>query len=80
MTVKLTKEKECWENLVILRSDLMSKDQDESTQYITKEEVQELIDKAIDNHNKTATLISSILGGILLTFYCHGVLSLVGRV
>ena len=30
--------------------------------------------------NKTATIISAILGGILLTFYSHGVLSLVGRV
>ncbi len=48
--------------------------------HITKEECQKLIDKAIDKHNKTATLISAILGVILLTFYCHGVLSLVGRV
>ena len=48
--------------------------------YITKEECQKLIDNAIDKHNKTATLISAILGAILLTFYCHGVLSLVGRV
>ena len=47
--------------------------------HITKEECQKLIDKAIDKHNKTATLISAILGAILLTFYCHGVLSLVGR-
>ena len=38
------------------------------------------IDKAIDKHNKTATVISAILGGILLAFYSHGVLSLVGRV
>ena len=49
-----------------------------------KEEVQAMIDqsvaKAIDNHNKTATIISAILGGILLAFYSHGVLSLVGRV
>ena len=48
--------------------------------HITKEECQEMIDKAIDKHNKTATVISAILGGILLAFYCHGVLSLVGRV
>tara|TARA_Y100000589_G_scaffold313278_1_gene334488 strand:+ start:659 stop:829 length:171 start_codon:yes stop_codon:yes gene_type:complete len=48
--------------------------------YITKKECQEMIDKAIDKHNKTATVISAILGGILLAFYSHGVLSLVGRV
>ena len=48
--------------------------------HVTREECQEMIDKAIDKHNKTATIISAILGGILLAFYCHGVLSLVGRV
>ena len=47
--------------------------------YITKEECQKLIDKAIDKHNKTATIISATLGIILLAFYSHGVLSLVGR-
>ena len=40
--------------------------------YVTKKECQEMIDKAIDKHNKTATVISAILGGILLAFYCHG--------
>ena len=48
--------------------------------YITKEECHKLIDKAIDKHNKTATIISAILGGILLGFYSHGVLALVGRI
>ena len=48
--------------------------------FITKKECQEMIDKAIDKHNKTATIISAILGIILLAFYSHGVLSLVGRV
>jgi len=48
--------------------------------YITKQQCQEMIDKAIDKHNKTATVISAILGVILLAFYSHGVLSLVGRV
>ena len=47
--------------------------------HITQKECQEMIDKAIDKHNKTATIISAILGAILLTFDCHGVLSLVGR-
>ena len=47
--------------------------------YITEKQCQEMIDKAIDKHNKTATVISAILGSILLAFYSHGVLSLVGR-
>ena len=48
--------------------------------FVSKKECQEMIDKAIDKHNKTAAVISAILGGILLIFYSHGVLSLVGRV
>jgi len=55
-------------------------DEIKPTHPITKEECQEMIDKAIDRHNKTATIISAILGSILLAFYSHGVLSLVGRV
>ena len=47
--------------------------------YITEKQCQEMIDKAIDKHNKTATIISACLGGILLAFYSHGVLALVGR-
>ncbi len=55
-------------------------DEIKPTHPITKEECQAMIDKAIDRHNKTATIISAILGSILLAFYSHGVLSLVGRV
>jgi|TARA_R100001460_G_scaffold56750_1_gene96457 hypothetical protein len=54
-------------------------DEIKPTHPITKEECQKMIDKAIDRHNKTATVISAILGSILLAFYSHGVLSLVGR-
>ena len=43
-----------------------------------KTDVQAMIDKAIDQHNKTATLISACLGSVLLGFYAHGVLVLVG--
>ena len=45
---------------------------------ITKEEVQKMIDKAIDNHNKTATVISACIGSVLLFFYAHGVLKIIG--
>jgi hypothetical protein len=46
---------------------------------ITKKECQEMIDKAIDKHNKTATIISATLGSILLLFYAHGVISIIDK-
>jgi len=50
---------------------------------MTTEEIQKMIDdsiaKAIDHHNKTASLISFIIGSILLFFYAHGVIALVYR-
>ena len=47
--------------------------------YVSKEECQEMIDKAIDKHNKTATIISAILGSIVLGFYSHGLFALVDK-
>ena len=51
---------------------------------MTPEEVQEMIDqsvaKAIDRHNKTATIISATIGSVLLFFYAHGVLAVVDKV
>jgi hypothetical protein len=48
------------------------------------EEVQRMIDesvaKAIDNHNKTATIISASIGSVLLFFYAHGLLAVVDKV
>tara|TARA_B100002019_G_scaffold196251_1_gene169959 strand:+ start:1622 stop:1855 length:234 start_codon:yes stop_codon:yes gene_type:complete len=43
-------------------------------------EIQQMIDAAIDKHNKTATIISMAIGGVLLFFYAHGVLEVVNRV
>lgn len=51
---------------------------------MTPDEIQEMIDqsiaKAIDKHNKTASIISFILGSILLFFYAHGLLTIVENV
>ena len=51
---------------------------------MTPEEVQLMIDqsveKAIDKHNKTATIISAAIGSVLLFFYAHGVLAVVDKV
>lgn len=50
---------------------------------MTPEEVQEMINqsiaKAIDKHNKTASLISFAIGSVLLFFYAHGVLAIVEK-
>ena len=47
--------------------------------YVSKEECQKMIDKAIDKHNKTATIISAILGSIVLGFYSHGLFTIVNK-
>lgn len=44
---------------------------------MTEKEIQALIDRAITKHNKNATIISSIIGSILLFFYAHGVVAIV---
>jgi len=49
-------------------------------EFISRSEVREMIDKAIDNHNKTATMISSVIGSVLLFFYAHGVIAIIDRV
>ena len=49
-----------------------------------KDEIQEMINqsiaKAMDKHNKTASLISACVGVVLLGFYAHGLLAVVDRV
>ena len=51
---------------------------------MSEDEVQAMIDesiaKAIDKHNKTATMISAAIGSTLLFFYAHGVIALVDKV
>lgn len=46
---------------------------------MNEKEVQALIDKAIDKHNKTATVISACIGSVLLFFYAHGVIAIVDK-
>jgi hypothetical protein len=50
---------------------------------MSEEEVQAMIDesiaKAIDKHNKTATIISAAIGSVLLFFYAHGVIAMIDR-
>ena len=46
-------------------------------QYITIEECDEMIAKAIDKHNKTASLISACIGSFLLFFYADGLIRMI---
>ena len=45
-----------------------------------KEEVQQLIDKAMTRHNIKSILISAALGFTLLGFYAHGLLTIIGKI
>ena len=43
-----------------------------SNDYLSKEEVNEMIESAIRRHNRRSTIISSILGWILIGGYSFG--------
>ena len=47
---------------------------------VNKAEVKEMIDSAIEQHNKNATLISMASGCSLLGFYADGLLRVVEKV
>lgn len=49
-------------------------------EYISRSEVQYMIDEAIDKHNKSATMISAAIGSVLLFFYAHGVIAIIDRI
>jgi len=46
--------------------------------YITKEEVQEMIDDAIRRHNRNASIISMCVGWVVLALFAEGLLRLIG--
>jgi hypothetical protein len=48
------------------------------TDYITKEEVQEMIDDAIRRHNRNASIISFCVGWVVLGLFSEGLLRLIG--
>ncbi len=47
---------------------------------VNKAEVKEMIDAAIDQHNRNATLISMAIGFSLLGFYADGLLRVVEKI
>jgi len=46
--------------------------------YVTKEEVQEMIDDAIRKHNRNASIISMCVGWVVLALFAEGLLRLIG--
>ena len=46
--------------------------------YVTKEQCQEMIDDAIRKHNRNASIISVIVGWIVLALFAEGLLRLIG--
>ena len=48
-----------------------------SEQYISKDDAQEMIEKALRRHNRRSTIISSILGWILIGGYSFGLFHVV---
>ena len=46
--------------------------------YVTRTEVQEMIDAAIRRHNRNASIISMCVGWVVLALFAEGLLRLVG--
>ena len=45
---------------------------------VTKEEVKEMIDDAIRQHNRNASIISMCVGWVVLSLFAEGLLRLIG--
>lgn len=46
--------------------------------YLTRSEVQEMIDAAIRRHNRNASIISMCVGWVVLALFAEGLLRLIG--
>ena len=47
-------------------------------EYVTKDEVQEMIDDDIRKHNRNASIISFCVGWVVLALFAEGLLRLIG--
>ena len=50
----------------------------EQEEFITRTEVQEMIDAAIRQHNRNASIISMCVGWVVLALFAEGLLRLIG--
>ena len=46
--------------------------------YVTRSEVQDMIDAAIRRHNRNASIISMCVGWVVLALFAEGLLRLIG--
>ncbi len=51
-----------------------------TSEYISKKEVKEMIEEALRRHNRRSTIISSVLGWILIGGYSFGLFQAVQNV
>mgnify|MGYP001197700579 CR=1 FL=1 len=51
-----------------------------NTEYITRDEVNEMIENALRRHNRRSTIISSVLGWILIGGYSFGLFQAVQNI
>jgi hypothetical protein len=49
-------------------------------EYVSRAEVQEMIDAAIRRHNRNASIISMCVGWVVLALFAEGLLRLVGAI
>jgi len=47
-------------------------------EFVSREEVQEMIDAAIRQHNRNASIISMCVGWVVLALFAEGLLRLIG--
>ena len=52
----------------------------EQEELVTRSEVQEMIDAAIRQHNRNASIISMCVGWVVLALFAEGLLRLVGAI
>ena len=64
--------------MVVYKSNKMKKNS--TKQYLDKDEVNEMIESAIRRHNRRSTIISSVLGWILIGGYSFGLFQAVQNV
>jgi len=63
--------------LIFSNINLIKMKKESSEQYISKDVAQEMIEKALRRHNRRSTIISSILGWILIGGYSFGLFHVV---
>ena len=52
----------------------------EQEELVTRSEVQEMIDAAIRQHNRNASIISMCVGWVVLALFAEGLLRLIGAI